>query len=1275
MNSFSELNVFDCPLEGWSLIEASAGTGKTWNICVLYVRLLLEKGFPVEKILVVTFTNAATAELRDRIRSRLSSLVEAMSTFLVDGKIESDDEGIDNCDLNVSDDPLIARLIVGLIKRGELTVKLIRQRLQAALFSFDQAAIYTIHGFCQRVLAEVPFSAGLPFICELTPDDSAVRQDLAVDYWRTTIEPVASVDITFAAWLVDKKYSPHTLMEQLERRLKKPMAILDWPEGIDDVTQLHRLDSSSHMLANHYEEARVLWKSCALDVEVLMREALPFFKANIYNAVSLAQSISAWDCYFCANDPSALLHDKATLLSKERLIKGCKKGHQPPEHLFFRSAEALLLLRSAMDTAHKLSWLKLLRGWIMLSPEALKERKRMLRMVSFDDLLSNVRSALRQHTALTKVLRSRYPAALIDEFQDTEPLQFDIFSCLYGELEGYPVRGPMFMVGDPKQAIYSFRAADLHTYFLARDDSDTAYTLAVNQRSTTPMVAACNRFFETNPKAFILDGLEYSRVSACHRTRPLLHDISQVADFIVWTLPEIVLENEGATANSQSILTKEQAEEAASRATAFEIARLLFDTSKGPVTLGDRPLHPGDIAVIVQTHHQGGQIKSTLATYGIKSVELVQVSVFVSDEADSMLRVLQAIEAPGDIRALWVALSTELLGLDANALYRLQNTEASDEEVITWIERLQRYHQCWIEHGFAIMWRTFMRELGLAARLVASLGGERRLTNYMHLAELLQVRWEERPVMCSLSRWLVSQRVADSVGETQLRLESDQNLVQIVTVHKSKGLEYEIVFCPFLWDSAISDSSGMLGFEYHDSSNNNVIDFCENGSVVGASALLRREKSAEQVRLFYVALTRAVHRCYIVAGLYKSRNTTKEACSSMLNWLVAGAGCSFEDWAAGKMSSEVISAAWRRFSGAPIDVLPIPIAANVQNQLRIKSSTEAPLMARVNHRTLREVWRIDSFSGILASVNTRIQSGVDDHVYTLDRIRPDYDEQVNIEPSSWLFPHNEVAALPAEDILFFPRGLVAGTSLHRLFELADFQDPASWANTINQVMRETPPASSCDNVEVWHSMMMRVLEDTVYTEIRPNLRLADIGLSDRLTEIEFIYPAQNVRFDALRTLLKQHGYPDISLDTRTLQGYIKGFIDLVFVHEGRWWILDWKSNYLGISPECYGMESVKKAMGEYGYHLQYLLYTLALHRYLKRRLPNYDYCRDIAGSLYLFVRGVRPSWRVKSDENLLPAGVYFDKPTWRFVDALDRLFKSADSDSMLSEKLLDRNML
>jgi len=1222
-----ELDVFACDLDGVSQIEASAGTGKTWNICALYVRLLLEKKLSADQILVVTFTKAATAELHERIRGRLAEVQRA---------IESGDDG---------NDPFIRRLFETTLseERGidlEDAAKIVRR----ALRTFDQAAIHTIHAFCQRALQEAPFAAAMPFAVEMEADDAALRFELAADFWREQVERVAASHPSFAAWLVENRAGPASLDEQLARRLKKPLAQLRWGDlGVADA------DASNDARAQ-FDAACEMWHAERDAIVRLLDEAQVRLKQNSYKPDAIAAAIAAWNDYFAQEDCHAAPPKAALKLTAAALAKGTKKDFEPPEHPFFVVADELAAAALAAEAGQRARWLGLVQKWLDYAPYELAVRKRTRRVVSFDDLLSNLHRALATHVWLADALRARYPAALIDEFQDTDPLQFAIFSRIFAPA------GPLFLVGDPKQAIYSFRAADLHTYLSARATASARYTLAVNQRSTAPIVEACNRFFEANPRAFVLEGLDYQPVRAGERQRPPLvdRDAADEGDFRVWTLPR-----------GDNAMTKREAQNKAAEACAAEIVRLLRGARDGSVKIGDKPLAPGNIAVLVQTHKQGSLIKRVLSAWGVGSVELAQASVFESLDAEQIERVLAAVDTPGDLRRLRAALATDWFGLDAAALWRLEQVEqvegassamsndAQPVDAMSWVERFSRYRMLWNERGFAVMWRTLLRELQVAQRLVAGVDGERRLTNVNHLAELVQARAATQPGIAPTLRWLAAQRAGGAGGdEAQLRLESDRNLVQIVTVHKSKGLEYAVVFCPFLNDGNMREppSSGLPDArEYHDDDGAAVLHYgCDEEQEDYASRQATREQAAERARLVYVALTRAVYRCYLVAGTYVAHRSSKESARSVLNWLVAGSGRDFDDWLAKPLDEAPIYQQWQALAGGPMSVCELP-AVTRREPLESLADDAARIHARANRRTLRDAWRMASFSGLIAA-----GSRADEVASASEEARPDHDELADL-PTPLNAPAFDIAVPAAElapdDILAFPRGAAAGECLHRMFELADFSDRSTWPHAIERALHERPAPATPELAQRLPAMMYRLLGDVVSTELVPGMTLAALDPKRRLNEMEFLFSAASLEFPALRALLTAHGFPDVALESGALRGYVKGFIDMIVEHRGQFWVIDWKSNHLGETRDDYAAAPLENAMASHAYHLQALLYTVALHRYLRARLADYQYDRHIGGYLYLFVRGVRPDWRTAD----AAAGVHTRRPTYELVAALDAL--------------------
>jgi exodeoxyribonuclease V beta subunit len=660
--------------------------------------------------------------------------------------------------------------------------------------------------------------------------------------------------------------------------------------------------------------------------------------------------------------------------------------------------------------------------------------------------------------------------------------------------------------------------------------------------------------------------------------------------------------------------------------------------------------------------------------------------------------------SPGATTGMSFASPPVALASVASSASRLDTRQASD--ATPWVERLTRYRSIWHERGFAPMWRTLLRELRIAQRIVALPLGERRLTDLSHLAELLQVRAAEQGGAAPMLRWLAAQREAPpSSDDVQLRLESDRNLVQIVTVHKSKGLEYPVVFCPYLADGLLQTERGSklpTPDEYHDDDGQVTIDYRMLDEALSESIDLksRVEQAAERARLIYVALTRSVYRCYLAAGVYRVGKSTKEAQRSVLNWLVAGAGSSFAEWLEAPPEPAEIASAWRALAGGPIVLEALPLIEQAR-----RAST-APLDAkgfgaRTATRHLRDAWRISSFSALIEQRH----EGYAGEPSALRDPRPDHDERVSEredETSARAASMANAARLrEASDIVDFPRGAAAGECLHRLFELADFTSSDGWPAAISRALSERPAPASPELARRMPAMMASLLADvaatelTVFSEIEDggglrfldagqgpgsgsdaaldpapgaeqplketrlasteqgltSLTLSAIAPDRRLTELEFMLSAPSFDLHAMTRLLLEYGYPNLVLDASTLHGYLRGFIDLVFEHQGRYWIVDWKSNHLGDTVDGYDRISMAAAMDEHGYALQSLIYCVALHRYLCSRMEGYDYDRHFGASLYLFIRGVRPSWR----DGERPAGVHRDRPPRELIERFDAL--------------------
>ncbi len=1186
------------PLRGLNLIEASAGSGKTYALTALYLRLVMEAAIPVHRILVVTYTNAATRELRDRIRQRLGQIRLAF----LRGRAEDEDE-------------FSARMLDVLPDR-ELALR----RLNNAARGFDEAAIFTIHGFCQRALADSAFASGLAFETELLADTSDLLQEIVEDFWRREFYPASPLVVQY---FLDKSYSPARLLATILPYLGKPYLEISTPESSAAGPSLEQAFVAA------WRRAQQLWQADGAAIEQLLLTA-PGLNRKKYSLKALPGWLSAMAAYFSAENPQLALFPKFEQFTTATLEKSRNADQPAPQHAFF---DACAHLKAACDrlvaACQRQIPVKLLR----YCEAELATRKRRRQVQSYDDLLLDLCSALRHPQRggpLTDTLRHRYAAALVDEFQDTDPVQYEIFRRIYADAQQ-----PVFLVGDPKQAIYSFRGADLFAYLAARHDAQQRYTLDVNWRSDPRLLTALNAVFgagQSQPFLFDAIGFQPALPAAKKRHEPLWIQGRNEPPFQIWWL-----EPDGGQPLNKGI-----ANERAARATAAEIAHLLTLGALGQAGIGERPLSGGDIAVLVRNHRQGQLIRDQLLRLGVPSVQHVDASVFAAREAQQLADVLAAVLEPGDEGRVRAALAGDLFGLSGETLYQLRDAE---QAWARWLEVFQNYRQQWREQGFMRFFRTWLKDYTVAPRLLAFQDGERRLTNMLHLAELLHIASRSHAGMAGLLKWFGDRRRAPTRSDEaqQLRLESDENLVRIVTVHKSKGLEYPVVFCPFLWDGRLQNSERDLVL-YHDPAQpGRTVLAVGAEEQAPARRQARLEEMAENLRLCYVALTRAQQRCTLVWG------KIKDADSAPVTWLlhhppVVGPSQDvlevtrqrFNDLEPAALRADL----HRAFAAVPEAVAIAPLSRTPGVPYQAPVRVEPALRARTGVRPAPDSWRVGSFTGLTARQANEAPLLLE---------TPDYDLGVTA-------PGAEAAPIPSATIgtaFAFPRGARAGICLHAIFERLDFATPER--DRLEVLVTDQLQRHGLD-ATLWTETVVDWVQRVVTTPLNAQgLVLATLTPEQRLHELEFTYPVASLRAEALRELLAQHGYAVGPLRERIetlefspLHGYMKGFIDLVFEREGRFYLADYKSNWLGPDATAYRRSALAEVMARESYWLQALIYTVALHRYLGQRLPNYRYERHFGGVFYLFLRGMEPALG-------LDYGVFQEHPAPELVLALDVL--------------------
>jgi len=1205
------LNPLTFPLHGSRLIEASAGTGKTYTIAALYLRLVLGHGngngfsrpLTPPEILVVTFTNAATEELRDRIRTRLT---QAASFFR--GMGDGDDFLKSLCH----------EYDAGLWPGNACLLD------QAAQW-MDESAIHTIHAWSQRMLSQHAVDSESLFDLELAASESDLLEEAACDYWRTWFYPLSRDRIMALKRLAPVK-TPHDLLKKIRPLINARLPV---PENPFDMLQ---------KIEKTIEEARQCWESdfdTAADKVRKARENKTL-NNNKYREDSLEgwlEQIRAW-----AMEKGSLPQDPALeKLSCTGLEKGVSKNRSAPVHPAYDALD--LLNRQLKDLDLESALFRHAASDINQRVQLAKER---LARAGFDDLLTRLGDALEKPGSkkLAQIIRRQYPVALIDEFQDTDPVQYTTFSRIY---LGQPDTG-LFMIGDPKQAIYGFRGADIHTYLNAgKDAMDRKYTLDTNFRSTDGMVQCVNQLFSTAsgyPEGPFLfrDNIPFEPVRANGLDVSFFVDHSQVTGITLWHLDQTVPVNKNA---NDGYLAQ------AAQSSATEIVRLLNLAEQTPSLAGFKDaqgvlkrLRPNDIAILVRDVFEARAIRCALAERGLRSVYLSDKdSVFQSSEALSVLYVLQACADPGRERLVRTALAAPVLARPLSWIDQLNlDEQALDNE----IERFRRYQMLWKQQGVLPMLRRLLHDFNVPQLLLAEPSGERELTNLLHLAELLQSAAVVLDGDQALIRWLAEQiEQPDNSSDDQiLRLESDEELIRVVTIHKSKGLEYPLVFLPFICTCRKVTRRNLRVVRYHDTRGRTVI--VENP---GDDDLAKadRERLAEDLRMLYVAVTRSRHACWLGIGVIGKRLKTGEKNELHLcgpGYLISGGMPILTSELTDRLEA-------LKGDCDKITITHLPKATLDRYQPGKQEGVLKP--ARTVDHQVPGQWWITSYSGIVAGAWLPMSGTERDDIPDVLDGSPDSaseDQLIEAKAEPVFEPDTQ---MPARTIHQFARGPEPGTFLHDLLEWAANQGFDTIVSEHRQIKDRLTTACRRRGWDQWADVLFKWLLQLLKTPLalpQATITLGELTRKDCQAELEFLFSINSADTGVIDDFVAENilkGAVRPRLHTGTVNGMIKGFIDLVFYHKGRYYIVDYKSNYLGENDQAYGSRAMADAMLAHRYDLQYVVYTLALHRLLKNRLENYDYHRDVGGAVYLFLRGVNTSGQ----------GVYVDKPPRELIETLD----------------------
>jgi exodeoxyribonuclease V beta subunit len=1289
-----KLDLLTLPLFGNALIEASAGTGKTYTIAALYLRAVLGHGANAElgeenegagrlpllppQILVVTFTEAATGELTERIRQRLSGAARYFRGELPDA------------------DPVLQQLAA-----EYPTVQWPQCALQLELAAqwMDEAAISTIHGWCNRMLSEHAFDSGSRFEEELSTDQSELMTQVIEDYWRCFVYPLSTEGLL--RWQRSFQ-SPAMLQKALYAVWREqPLPVSNEPMALISTELQQRREQLIAL--------KQPWPAWVAELAVLIEQARSEKRLN--GSKMRADYVQKWldGILKFATDPAADSLDIGTgsyRLTPEGIADACKG--EPLQHPAFAAMAALVeALEQLPDCTedlrqHALNWCQ----------QRFEHTQRQLGCFGFDDMLDRLHQALQSERGamLAERIRTQFPLALIDEFQDTDPTQYGIFQQIY------PLTTPrtdcgLLLIGDPKQAIYAFRGADIYTYLQAKQaTAPRHYSLDTNFRSTRAMVDTVNLLFlkaeqrDTGCGAFLFrqqqNLVQFEPVKAKGRDEQFMRNGAPLP-----ALDLVYLDV------SDKVLSKAAYFDAMAKHCAAQISQLLqegqlqqtgFAKSAEDGSSSFSPLQPADIAVLVNNQQEASAIRSALARVGVRSVYLSdRGSVFTTAIAHDLLLWLEACADPLHEQKVRSALASQSLGWSYPELARLQQDEWFFEH---WLARFSHFSKLWQQQGVLPLVRQLLLEFQLVQTFAAQADGERQLTDLLHLAELLQQVSRTLEGELALLRYfkehLAGEQQLDA-DQLKLRLESDEALVRVVTIHKSKGLEYPLVFLPFIAAARALDPK-QLPYRYHDEQQQLQLCYQQDEQIFAKAEF---EQLGEDLRKLYVALTRSRHYCYLGLAPLKER--------SAIGYLLSDSGVLEPTALAARLAllqqpqphPALLIRPWQPPVSQDLsDTADLPS----DNQAQLRHDTSMPLRSYATMpQRPRYQWWAASYSALAEgageSKGAATQapggewSGVDlvKNTELYQELKAEKvlqfetgGQHLSTVTAVTLNQSTVVHATTAASQDFsqqYLRGAKAGTFLHDTLEWAAEQgfasvlaEPVSLQNYLLQQCQQQhwlwlEPSSNCwqrrllvtdeselasfdkaeQAIEPLYQWLLVLLQSQWHCDNKP-ISLHSLALYK--AELEFWFAASEVPTRAIDALLQQWLWPAEprpALQPRTVNGMLKGFIDLTFELDGRYHVLDYKSNF--IESGHYSAENMRLIMLEKRYDLQAALYALALHRLLRSRLPDYDINQHLGSAWYWFVRGCPLAAAVEATETP-PQGMLQLVIPPQLVLALDALF-------------------
>lgn len=1191
MNS---LNVKTHQPHGIKTIEASAGTGKTYTIKILYVKALVQlwkksESLGIANILVVTFTEAATKELRSRIRETLQLFLEYL-----EGKASSNEAEMQS----------LTTYFESIIFTSEDEKVRFISYLKSELKNPDQASIYTIHGFCRTIISTFPFECGISGQFEITSNLTEELNDCVFSEWRTIVR---STDV-FSHYVESNFGSPKDLLKTFGRVLLGSIRLkhnVDTPNIVNGLYEEFKKNKEYFLQEFSDEDCSRL---------VIQLFTSPWLNGNKYQSETgykLAEEMKVF-----RNQPFNFeLLNKSELISIQAVECNVKKGHvaslSDELRHFLEVYETIHTSLSALQAKKK----EVSAYYLAHLQQVWHQHKKRKGLFGFDDLLTIVKDALTQNPDLVARLQQDYPFGFIDEFQDTDPIQFRIFELIYvkdpTQTEGF------YIIGDPKQSIYSFRNADLNTYLYARNLSDEIYVLNTNYRSLAQTVQSVNTFYLQSQNPFLQDEITFQEVQ-------YQKEGELISSNLAFQKPMIWVSESSNTDSTPSGKKKSDVIRTTIKLVQYYLSGNVQFQSK---SISKRPIQPGDIAVLVKTNKQADRVYRAFRKAAIPAVIYSKKTVFATDEAHYIAIVMQAILAAQESSAVKTALLTPFFSF---TLPELSKLEQEENGLLAIQEKFLAARKLWFRRGVSAAFSFIANTFEVLKNLLQFGEGDRSIANWNHLIDLIGRYERESRRNPYRTLQLVQEKIAEaqlndsgSSEDELLRLESNDDKVKIVTIHSSKGLQYPIVIQPYAWQSRSVPNAQKknqvcsISVRKQADSQPEVLRLFANESVEqlqkNYARLSYSSKNAgfseidaeteniyatheEEARQFYVALTRAEWQNVLIVPEYKFSGNQR----SML-----------EIWAKSYLESSLRNEKNELFLGyESIKKACLSLYADFPNYY--EWITDIPEAKSTHHKWLENGINhlekpLERTKILKADFHTSSYSSI---VSELGHVISQKDEQI----SESFYKGDEILSIHS-----IKAGAEIGNVIHNVMEHIQTDELSCIErlvqSEINKLGYNALFDSSLQLISRW---MQRIYTEKIILKDDISLSISELSPNLQKREMEFLLSSSDFNVEKLIKIIRDETISSTLFE----KGFIKGFIDLLFIHKNKFYLLDYKSNQLGKNETYYTNENLQNAMVEFNYDVQMAIYSLALHHYLQVVIQNYDYDKHFGGMVYWFVRGI-----------------------------------------------------